>query len=236
MIISICRFLRKLYHVFLGRISPRGSIHWLIGTEIKYGGFVSNVRRNVVSKHDHRTKEQIESGGMTGGDRMLCHRYAAKYAEYLKPFISDGKAKTVVEVGILKGTGLAIWCDLFGGARVIGLDIDLGHTQGNMNRLRSLGAFRNADPELYEFDQFDDNSKLLSGILHGDKIDVCIDDGLHSDQSIISTIQSVLPYMANDFVYFIEDNDQIHAKISLMFPKFEVESIGELTIIRNRKE
>ena len=90
--------------------------------------------------------------GMTGGDRMLHHGYGPTYARYLRPFLG-GRNLTVAEFGILKGTGLAIWCDLFTDARVIGLDIDLGHFEENRSRLARRGAFKQNRPELHEYDQ-----------------------------------------------------------------------------------
>lgn len=73
---------------------------------------------------------------------MLHHGYAKKYSEYLLPYIKKGEPVTVAEVGILKGTGIAIWCDFFENGRVLGFDIDLGHINGNMNNLKNLGAFK----------------------------------------------------------------------------------------------
>lgn len=61
---------------------------------------------------------------MIGGDRMLHHGYAKKYAEYLLPFLNRVQPVTVLECGILRDTGIAIWCDLFQEGRIIGLDID----------------------------------------------------------------------------------------------------------------
>ena len=63
--------------------SSLGSVEWLIGAEIKYGGKVSGVTRNRVSPFDPRTKEQLADGGCVGGDRMLDHGYASLYSSYL---------------------------------------------------------------------------------------------------------------------------------------------------------
>ena len=76
---------------------------------------------------------------MMGGDRMLHHGYGPTYARYLQPFVG-ARNLTVAEFGILNGTGLAIWCDLFTDARVIGLDIDLSHFEGNRSALERRGG------------------------------------------------------------------------------------------------
>lgn len=105
--------------------APLGSADWLARTEIIYGGYVTGVERRKVSAQDGRAKEELEFGGMTGGDRMLHHGYGPIYARYLAPFLGQS-GLTMAEFGILKGTGFAMWCDLFPSARVIGFDIDLG--------------------------------------------------------------------------------------------------------------
>ena len=162
---------------------------------------------------------------------MLHHGYARKYSEYLHPFILEGKPVTLAEVGILRGTGLAIWCDLFTSGRVLGLDIDLGHARGNMANLRARGAFGVIEPELHEFDQFVDNAALLAELLQGDKIDVFIDDGYHSSETIIATLKSALPHLAERFVYFIEDNWDVHAELEALYPGLLIDRAGGLTII-----
>lgn len=208
-----------------------GSAKWLVQTEMKYGGFVTGIERNKVSSNDPRTKEQILEGGMSGGDRMYDHLYARKYAKHLKPFVMEKKPITLVEVGILKGSGVAMWCELFPDSRIIGLDIDLGHIQNNMSYLKDKGAFQNYEPELYLFDQFEDNQKLIKDFLKGATIDVFIDDGFHSVESILTTITSVLPHLSKDFVYIIEDNEEVHTQLKLLYPNYLIDYSNRLTII-----
>jgi hypothetical protein len=210
--------------------AARGATAWLVGTEIKYGGLVTGVQRNIVSPLDPRSKLQIATGGMKGGDRMLHNAYGKKYAQYLKPYLGR-ESLTLVEVGILKGTGLAIWCELFETGRIIGLDIDLGHIRSNMDDLKSRGAFAVNEAELYEFDQLMDNTKTLGDILSGSRIDIFIDDGLHFREAILNTMKSALPHLARDFTYFIEDNHIVHKEIRALYPDLLVDSAGGLTVV-----
>lgn len=222
---------RNQYYRLKRLISPLGTKDWLIGTEIKYGGRISNVPRNKVSPKDPRTQKQLNQGGMTGGDRMLHLNYAEHYAEYLASFINKRKKVVVAEFGILQGTGLAIWCDLFPKGTVFGFDIDLSHINNNLDRLKYLGAFKNNQPRLYEYDMYLNNTNYLGKILNGKKIDIGIDDGVHDFGTIINTLKSVWPYLADNFVYFIEDNEFVHRKIRLMLPGLKVEHHGLLTIV-----
>lgn len=212
------------------RSSSPGSAPWLIGAEIKFGGLVTDVPRNKVSQQDPRTEAQLRSRGMSGGDRMLHHGYAEAYARHLRRYV-DGRRVTLAEFGILQGGGLAIWCDLFRTGRILGLDIDLGHINRNIGRLRGLGAFIHNEPELYEYDQFLDNKRYVGEILGSDRIDICIDDGFHSAESILATMKSVYPYLADVFVYFIEDNETVHREIRTMYPALTVEHCGEMTVV-----
>lgn len=242
MVLLNSRYIKKLFSKVRGKYYLlkyssliMGSSAWLIATELKYGGMVTNVKRQKVSPWDPRTIQQVEAGGMTGGDRMLHHGYAIKYSEFLGPYIRNNEPVVMVEFGILKGTGLAVWCDLFKNGRIIGLDIDLHHIERNRENLLALGAFRHNDYEIYEFDQFLDNQRYLGKILNREKVDICIDDGFHSNKSIITTMKSVVPYLNRKFLYIVEDNDQVHKDIEMEFPDFAVQSFGKLTIIRNQE-
>lgn len=208
----------------------------LIATEIKFGGKIINVPRNKVSPFDPRTSLQLKTGGMIGGDRMLHHGYSDRYAQYLLQIYKNKEKITLVEIGVLTGTGIAMWCDLFKNSRIIGLDIDLSHFYKNVNYLIKLGAFSDNFPELYEFDQYINNEVFIKKLLKGDKIDVCIDDGCHSDKCIMTAFQSMLPSLSDSFIYFIEDNSEVHNLIKEKYPEFYVFNDGELTVVRRKKE
>jgi hypothetical protein len=211
--------------------AARGSAEWLIGSELKYGGIVTNVPRNKVSPLDPRAPEQIRRGGMTGGDRMLHHGYAPAYARHLSPYVSRDTPPLLMEVGILKGTGLAIWCDLFPTGKVIGLDIDPDHFRSNVPDLEARGAFGRNAPEVHVFDQLQDGQDRMGEILAGAKADIVIDDGLHTEAAILNTLRAVEPYLAERFVYFVEDNDTVAPVIASSFPHLVVESLGLMTIL-----
>jgi len=220
-------------HFYLSKYpnSSSGTIPWLIGTEIKYGGMVTNLPIMKVSSNDPRTEERLKKGRMMGGDRMLHNFYSKLYSKHLIPIIKRGNPVSLAEFGILKGTGLAIWCDLFPNGRILGFDVDLGHINDNRDYLTNLGAFTKNKPELYEYDQFLDNTAYIESILKGDKIDICIDDGYHSIESIITTMKSVMHHLAEKFVYFIEDNKFVHKEIRSIYPDLSVENKGAFTIV-----
>ncbi len=210
-----------------------GTAPWLIAAERRYGGFVRDVRRHRVSQIDPRGEAALATGGMVGGDRMtrVHHGFAPHYSRHLLPLARSGRRIVLAEAGVLRGSGLAIWCDLFPEGRIIGLDIDFSHIRGNMDNLEALGAFAKNQPELHEFDQFEDNRARLAHILDGDRIDVYIDDGFHSDESILSSLASTWPHLARPFVCIIEDNATVAPKIAEAYADARVEPHGDLTIV-----
>ena len=211
-----------------------GTSEWLVATEAKYGGLQTNIPRNTVSAHDPRSKRELATGGMIGGDRMSAeqHNYGDTYAMFLKPFLlRDPQSLTVIEIGILKGTGLAIWADLFPGCTLIGLDIDLDHIRKNMAFLKARGAFSHGDPILHAFDQFNDNRGLLAGTLSGRKADIVMDDGFHTEEPIIRTFRSVEPHLADAFVYFVEDDFDAASYLPVKLPEYSIRSIGEISVV-----
>lgn len=273
---------------------------WLADSEQRYGGLHSNVERRRVSPHDPRPARKLTRGGMTGGDRMTQHGYAATYARTIEerhmaavtpevlrsletkfaggivtgirpphnsPLDAEPNPKsvfhghrmqpksmkrarnyasayaqhlpdtrctfTLVELGILRGVGLAIWCDLFPSARVIGLDVDVSHFNENCADLRKRGAFRKNAPIVYDYDELaPDNATRLRSILNGDRIDVCIDDALHYDAAILKAMRDLMPFMGVGGTYFVEDNFKVHEQISRLYPHLEVQSIEEMTVIQ----
>jgi len=176
--------------------------------EEHFGGYHNNVPRNKISELAPPTK--YNPSGMSGGDRMTRHGYAKYYSKHLNDF---NCVSTIVECGILKGTGLAIWSKLFPNADIIGLDIDINHAKNNLDFLKSKGAFENKMPELYEYDQFEDNTDKLVNILKGRKICIAIDDGHHSDSSIKNTYNAFKSHLCDKFVYFVEDNRTVYQEL-----------------------
>jgi hypothetical protein len=170
---------------------------------------------------------------MTGGDRMLHHGYAEIYERYLRPFRAR-KTLTLAEFWILSGTGLAIWCDLFPEASILGFDIDLQHYHKSQPYLCSRGAFASNRPELYKFDQLLDKSDNLTNFLAGRRLDIVIDDGFHTAQAIVNTWRSTKPFLASDFAYFIEDFQGLFEESGSEFDTFDCRSFGLMNVIRPR--
>ena len=140
------------------------------------------------------------------------------------------------EIGILTGIGLAIWSELYPKSNIYGFDIDLNNFEENKKNLEKRGAFKNNNVICYEFDQLDPDNNMknhLKNILKNKKLDIVIDDGCHTDECILKTLENVLPFMSNKFVYFIEDNTNVHKYIKKKYPKYNIEYKNQFTILSN---
>lgn len=208
---------------------------WLIEVEREYRPGRKRVPLREVSPHDPRNPARLEGKLMRGGDRMRQHGYAPLYARALiKRFgltaVGPIREKlTIVELGILRGHGLALLCDVFPEARVIGLDVDITHFQDHRDRLLELGAFQDNHPHVYKFDEMAKGRQgELKMILNGDQIDIFIDDAIHRARVMVEMYNAARPLLAAGCLYFMEDNAAVHQRL-VTSPKVLHE--GELTVI-----
>jgi hypothetical protein len=126
---------------------------------------------------------------------------------------------------------VAVWCDLFPDARVVGLDIDLTRYRENIANLVERGAFSRNRPEVYEFDQLAPDQAMLRELFSGQGVDIVIDDGLHSDSAIKATFVAVRPFLANDWLYIIEDSLSAAKLIAGIALELRVRADRELTVV-----
>lgn len=221
----------KFYKEILqNRLDSLSDPEYLQLLELKYGGYVTDVVATIKSTDVSR----IYGGNCTGGDRMnvFLHNYSDKYSQYLEPLRHSKKTIHLLEVGILKGTGLAVWDEYFENKKIYGFDYDLGNFEQNKNHLLELGAFSKELPTLKFFDQFANNSKTLEETFGSHKLDVVIDDAYHSDETIINTFNELQQYLNETFVYFIEDNRSAWRKLQTKYPKYNFDyNDNELTVV-----
>lgn len=209
------------YEYYLKNYEKLDSAEILQYLEMKYGGPIFH-------------KSNLNFGGTSGGDRfnVFFHNYSKKYSEYLNSLRYSKKQINILEIGILKGTGLAVWDEYFDNKKIYGFDYDLINFEQHKINLIELGAFQNELPILKFYDQFADNSEMLNEIFCEVKIDVVIDDAYHSDQSIINTFNELQPYLSSSFIYFIEDNRTAWKKLQMKYPNYIFDyNDDELTVV-----
>lgn len=121
-----------------------------------------------------------------GTDKGWLHDYSEMYADV---FMYVPLPKTIVEVGVKQGKSLAVWCELFPAAHVIGID--------NNPDIQVVPPARSAEIIL--------SSSLKPELVDhlGRECDIVIDDGNHNVNAQWKTFKNLFRVCTQ--VYVIED-------------------------------
>ena len=178
---------------------------------------------SVFSPFERKRKSKTNEGGdKMGPDR---HNYAHVYAALLEGL----NPQMVVELGVFRGTSLALWCELFPEAMVVGLDLDFDRFRENEQKLRDRGAFAVNFPLLHEWDAYGDEVEFLADL---PGIDLFVDDGPHRADAIRNTVRLVGPLMNPGGVYVVEDFPGGGDILADAFPKAQIIYAGGLSAAR----
>jgi hypothetical protein len=214
----------------LSRIQRRpASEGWLISRERQYAPQVG-VLPGLTSPTNLNAYHAVD----LGGDKMASLRngYGRNYAPLLAPRL--GEVRTLVELGVFQGVSLALWCDLFPEAKVVGLDIDFGRFRAHATFLEQRGAFSTNAPDLVRFDAFAPDATPLVDELDGRFIDVFIDDGPHHIDAIVATAKAIVPLMGAGSLYVVEDQTSALGPLREAFPTLGFRMEGSLVVAEIR--
>eukprot|EP00747_Dinoflagellata_sp_TGD_P079792 gnl/TRDRNA2_/TRDRNA2_160642_c0_seq2.p1 gnl/TRDRNA2_/TRDRNA2_160642_c0~~gnl/TRDRNA2_/TRDRNA2_160642_c0_seq2.p1 ORF type:complete len:299 (+),score=31.37 gnl/TRDRNA2_/TRDRNA2_160642_c0_seq2:33-929(+) len=181
---------------------------------LKTGGCLLRNAHSKIAIEDLTAAEQCFMGpraqadhGDVGGDRMgpKMHNYAPIYARHLASLLLKNVTPTIVETGILTGTGLAMWSQLFPNSRIYGFDKNTATYHGHLSLLKTQG-FDDSRVVVQQMDQMQNNTGFLERTFRGNAYpNILVDDGLHTPEAGIMNFLSFEPVLASHFVYFIED-------------------------------
>jgi hypothetical protein len=132
-----------------------------------------------------------------GGEHLIagdtCHRYTEAYWEMFKDRRED--IYNVLEIGVNYGCSLRMWRDFFPNAQIIGIDSNEECMRDYGERIRCFVADQYNESDLrYVMNQLDDID-----------LDLIVDDGSHEPAHQIFSAQVLLPFLAPDGDYVIED-------------------------------
>ena len=170
-----------------GRFAPHGVVHY---------------RRDAAICDPRFTWEMAR-----GADRMAlsANGYAIPYSQILTE--KHFTPKSILEIGILDGSGLAVWGEAFPNAKLFGIDFTFDPYLANLPKLLSLGAFARTSPQIYLMDVREPDIAKLQGLSAcAGSIDLVIDDGPHTHEAIECMARALSPYLSPEFLYIIEDN------------------------------
>jgi hypothetical protein len=126
-------------------------------------------------------------------DKGHYHDYVSHYDVLFAPYRERGGA-WLLEVGVKKGGSLVLWRELFDERSFIyGMDVN-----------PDVPLFtRDGHVKVLVLDSTD--AVQVGRALRGLRFDVIIDDGLHTPEAQLGTFRALLPFLAPDGVYVIED-------------------------------
>ena len=125
-------------------------------------------------------------------DKDTTHSYIPTYET---KFASRRDAKCIMEIGVYNGGSIKLWESFFTNARVYGLDITM-----NANKLTFSDRVQLLQGDAY-------SSSLVHQVPN--EIDIAIDDGPHTLESMKSFLQQYLPKLARNGILIIEDVQNI---------------------------
>lgn len=139
-----------------------------------------------------------------GCDKSSKHHYDNIYHPQLM-HLRDKPIK-LLEVGIFRGESLQAWLDYFPNAEIFGIDV--------FTRVdpKQIAVLQNPRVKWFKMDSTSHGvTEALRAFVGEDiKFDVIVDDGLHTPRANADTFSNLIPLLADDGKYFIEDVWPLH--------------------------
>jgi len=157
-----------------------------------------------------------------GGDKMATDRNG--YADFYAWLIGKVQPETLVELGVFRGSSLAVWDAVWPGIRLLGLDLELGRYEKNLPTLLDRGAFPNGLPEVREFDAYKPDPSVITDAIG--TVDVFVDDGPHTMSAIRTTLVNVGRLVRQ--AYVVEDYVGTGSLLKERFPGWEIRQQGRI--------
>ena len=154
-----------------------------------------------------------------GADKM--HPRGMNYAQAYENLLADFTPKRIVELGVFTGVSMALWCEVYPVAEVIGLDVDLNRV--DFDRLADRGAFTWNRPQLFQWDAFDPQPLDVL-----QDVDLFVDDGPHVTEAVVKVAEFIKPRMAPGGRFIVEDMDNGADILRQVFSGCEVRRFGKI--------
>jgi len=148
------------------------------------------------SIHSIGTK-QFRQLGHLSTDKYWLHQYTLHYDTHLGHL--RNKAKSILEIGIYRGSSLLLWRDAFPGATIYGLDIDKKRPWQGI-----LDKFGDERIEVLIGSQSDPRF-LQEHVVPKGPFDIVIDDGCHKSPAMRTSFKELWPQVKRRGFYVIED-------------------------------
>jgi SAM-dependent methyltransferase len=143
-------------------------------------------------------KYKINGFSYKGGtDKATDHSYDAFYSEKLNEYFD--KEVLILEIGVQFGGSSLLWHELMPKSKLVLVDMK-DQMDENIASLMSKDRY-----DYYIMDAYYKDSVLELKAKYADGFDIIIEDGPHSLQSQIFTVQNYLDLLKNDGILILED-------------------------------
>jgi cephalosporin hydroxylase len=140
-------------------------------------------------------KWHTDKGGdhFTGGE--CCHNYTPFYDKELG--WRRKLVRWVLEIGVAYGSSVRMWKEYFPNATIVGLDSNAHALLHTEHRIMCIPADQNNETSLLQA-----IGKVAPEI---PQFDLIIDDGSHEREHQRTSLKTLLPFLAMDGLYVVED-------------------------------
>ena len=147
------------------------------------------------------TGRNRDTGAQNWGGDMSKLGYTIPYEKYFSSLKNE--KISLLEIGIFRGGGLAVWSSYFSNGKIYGADIGIKEFNANKALWKKIDnkIFDNLI-DLYEIDSR--NSTIIND-LNLPLFDIIIDDGKHTPEAQYSTFCNFFPNLNPGGIYVIED-------------------------------
>lgn len=152
------------------------------------------------------------------------HNYTNTYEKIFGPLKYD--KLNLLEIGIYNGGSIKLWRDYFINARIVGLDI--------VYTPIAKETLKNENVTILIGDSANKNSDVLTKHFENDSFDIIIDDGNHSFEYQLLTLQNFFPKLKKGGIYVIEDVEDRTIKNNIMLNQFKMFKDFEIIDLRNK--
>ncbi len=134
----------------------------------------------------------LEIGNATGTDKVSFHNYHEIYPQYIEKFYNSKGG--MLEIGILEGSSLNLWLELFPKMHIYGLDINPNKEINKNERYTIIKGDQSVQADLVN---------AINKIEH--PLWFINDDGSHIPEHQLLTFNTMFPKLEVGGVYIIED-------------------------------
>lgn len=164
-------------------------------------------------RNENFLSEMIKQFWLTGSDKQYWHNYSVGYYNLLR----DKSISNLLEIGILNGSSIRAWKNIFPSASIYGIDI-------NPNYMMSEpGIITDIVDQSSVFSLQNYMRKVRT------KFDLIVDDGSHIFAHAKTSFDVLFDHLEDDGIYIIEDVSSVYAEIDGPGWRLPQQLIGDWT-------